>query len=138
MLVKVWNDNNYPFTDPDFYGELVTIKPHTFIMMDYDRAVDFRGKYSPPMLDGGGGFIEASFKKIRVEQPSLVEVKPTKDDLKCQACSKEFMSEKDLLNHIRAEHMQQWCEETKEDMNKAESETKRGPGRPAKKAEVIS
>jgi hypothetical protein len=137
MRVKVWNDNDYPFTDNDFYGDKVTVPAKSFIYMERDKAIDFKGKYQAPKIDGGGQFLPESFKRIRVEEVNLSsnEKKPS-DDLKCQACGKEFNSEKELLAHIRADHMNQWADETKEEMEKKEPRKRIG-GKFAKKDEEV-
>jgi hypothetical protein len=136
MQVKVWNDNVHDFNDPDFKGNPIKIPAGKYIEMDREEAVDFKGKYHAPEVDGEGVAKPESFKMIRIEEPkkgSYAETGPKKQTHKCQACGEEWLSEEQLLKHIRTEHADQWADD-KEDVEKAlkkqEEEKKRGRGRP--------
>lgn len=74
-MVKVWNDNAYPFSQ-EFKGNKITIPPKSFCEMDYEEAVEFRGLFSPVIKDTDGVPLPESYKMIRVERPAQVAVDP--------------------------------------------------------------
>lgn len=103
MQVKVWNDNDYPFTDPNFEGVSVTIPPHSFIEMEYYTAVDFKGRMSPIVVDGNMIPKKESYKMIRIEVPKDEKVKDTPEH-KCFACGKSYESQRMLALHVEENH----------------------------------
>lgn len=100
-LVKVWNDNKYPFSDT-FKGDKITIGPGEHIEMDWDDAVEFRGQFYPPEFDGSGNQKAQSFKMIRVEgkPPHYESAKWT-----CAACGQGFANKQGLDDHVDMFHL---------------------------------
>lgn len=123
MQVKVWNDNEYPFSD-EFKGDKITIPPKKFIEMEYYDAHEFRGKYSPIKVDGDGQHMPQSYKMIRIEKIGSPEV--TQLGVTCQACGKVYESQGVLDAHIDEQHL--------ESMADPEVAQKRLRGRPRKEA----
>ena len=74
-LVKVWNNNVHPFTQ-EFKSNKITIPPQAYIEMDYEEAVEFKGKFSPIITDGDGNPLPESFKMIKVERPAHTAAVP--------------------------------------------------------------
>lgn len=64
--VKVWNDNDHPFTQ-EFKGETVHIPAKKFIEMEWDEAVSFKSYPHSMKFDGMGQQLPESYKMIRVE-----------------------------------------------------------------------
>jgi hypothetical protein len=67
--VKVWNDNVHAHRE-EFKGQMVEIPAKSFIEMDYEDAVDFRGAFTPPKIKADGTHCPTGYKMIRVEQPT--------------------------------------------------------------------
>lgn len=104
MLVRVYNDNTYPFTQV-FKGDRIHIPAKKFIEMEDDEAVMFRGTYSPILVDGANNHLPESYKMIRIVYPKdYVNDKPT-DKFKCQACGKEFDTPEILDEHTFSLHL---------------------------------
>jgi len=70
-LVKVWNDNVHDHKEK-FKDQEIVIKAGGFVEMEYEDAIDFRGAYTPILLDGEGNHDPRGFKMIRVEQPDVL------------------------------------------------------------------
>lgn len=84
-LVKVWNDNVHPHSER-FRGDLVVIPAKSFVEMEWEDAIQFKGQFTPmemPRKEGAraedeedsvGGPDPRCFKMIRVEyvRPELV------------------------------------------------------------------
>ena len=104
MQVKVWNDNDHPFTDNNFKGDVVTIPPKKYVEMEYNEAHEFRGKYSPIKLGGDGQPLAQSFKMIRIEKTGPAEAAHV-SGVTCQACGKVYESQGVLDVHIDEQHL---------------------------------
>jgi len=105
-LTKVWNDNEFPY-DELFQGEKIHIPPHSFIEMDQDKAVIFKGTFKQPIMDSGVQD-PTSFKMIRLEKPAA-SLEAKEKELKqkvyvCMACNKEYQSKSTLSRHIKESH----------------------------------
>ena len=68
MLVKVWNDNIYDYSEK-FRGNLISIPAKQFIEMDEDDAHNFKVAFTFPHKDEQGRPDPRHFKKIRIEFP---------------------------------------------------------------------
>ena len=75
-LVKVWNNNVHPFTQ-EFKSRSITIPPQEYIEMDYEEAVEFKGKFSPIITDGDGNPLPESYKMLKVERPAQLAAVPS-------------------------------------------------------------
>ena len=82
MKVKVWNDNKYPHSE-SFKGQVIAIEPGGFVEMDFEDAVDFKGQFTAPRLDGNDAPDPRYFKMIRHDWPNAPVVKA--DPLVCHA-----------------------------------------------------
>ena len=108
MLVKVWNENRFPFSQ--FFRErTVTIPAGGFVEMEEDEAWDFHGSYSPVKRDGDNQPLAESFKMLRIETPP--KAAPKKPSFMCHKCSVEFPSAVALENHIDARHLDDLVDE---------------------------
>ncbi len=108
ILVRVWNDNVFPFRQL-FRDKEIYIGPKKFIEMEETEAYEFRGAYSPIIRDGDGQPTPESFKMIRIEKTDKTAHKPmvAANETVCQACGKQFPNKKELDNHIDTEHLEE-------------------------------
>ena len=110
---KVWNDNIYPYTEV-FKKKTITIAPKSYVEMEYEDAVDFRGQFTPVELDGAGVPKPTSYKMIRVEKiPETFVEKPT--EIACQACGMRQVSMEALSDHIKAHHVESMVDKDAKD-----------------------
>lgn len=115
MRAKVWNDNIYPHKEY-FKGETFIIPPQSFIEMDYDEAILFRGQFSSIRRDADGQPTKESFKMIRIEPMGSPADNATKPDPnKCQACAKTFANQGELAAHIFDVHPEAMAPESKDE-----------------------
>jgi hypothetical protein len=115
MRAKVWNDNIYPYSEK-FKGDLIKIEPNSFIEMDYDEAIMFKGTFSSIVRDADGHPKQESWKKIRVEPiGNPVDAVIKTDPNKCLACGKVLGSQAELAKHIFDEHPAMLDQESKDD-----------------------
>ena len=115
MKAKVWNDNIFPYTER-FKGDIITIPPKSFIEMDYDEAVMFRGTFSSIVRDADGAPKAESYKMIRIEpQGNPVDNVIKQDPNKCLACGKVLGSQAELAQHIFNEHPAMLDSESKDE-----------------------
>jgi len=131
MKAKVWNDNIYPYTE-NFKGDVITIEPNSFIEMDYDEAVMFRGTFSSIIRDADGQPTQQSWKKIRVEPlGNPVDNVIKSDPNKCLACGKVLGSQAELAQHIFNEHPAMLDPESRSEAveNLTKMKTSQGKGR---------
>lgn len=126
--VRVWNDNVHPYEEL-FKGEKIKIPPKSFIQMDMEEAVHFRGTMPPLLKRGDGTQDPLSYKMIRIQEGSepIVEIK--RDELTCMACSYHASSKEDLHEHEGAAHAAQVTVD-----EEAEKEVAKKRGRPPKAA----
>lgn len=107
MKVRVWNDNTHPYKET-FKGDPVFIPSKSFIMMEEDEAFQFKGTYSPIVVDSDGNHKAEGFKMIRIERNSdenVAEV-PKAPEFECMACGYQATSKADLTEHLKThEHI---------------------------------
>lgn len=122
-MVKVWNDNKYPYTE-NFRGNKVTIEAGGFVEMDYDQAVLFLGTFVPIVKGKNGLQDPRSYKMLRIDQEdrknyvlnnSLGEKEDTEKVFVCHACSKEFRTKKGLEKHIKDKHLNEMADDDARD-----------------------
>lgn len=103
-LVKVYNDNIYPYKE-NFKGENIHIPAKGFIEMEYDEAILFKGMMSPMVFDGDGNDLPQGYKMIRVEEPGQAARDAVKlrnaTEIKCFACNYEAKNQIDYLEHAK-------------------------------------
>ena len=112
MLVKVKNQNRYPFKGL-YKGSMINIDANSHISMDYDEAVQFLGTYHAPVYDKHGQQKPESYKWLIIEEGDLVKAlkdkiadkdQVEKTKFVCHACEKEFNTKNGLLAHIKKQH----------------------------------
>lgn len=129
MRAKVWNDNIYPYTER-FKGDIIKIEPKSFIEMDYDEAVLFRGTFSSIVRDADGQPKQESYKMIRIEPlGNPVDNVVKTDPNKCLACGKVLGSQAELAKHIFDEHPEMLDPESKTEAVNALNKMKTGQGK---------
>lgn len=106
-MVRVWNDNKYEYRET-FKGDKVVIPAGKFIEMQEDEAIQFKGTFSPPVLDSDGNHKPEGFKMIRLERITAEMIEEAKvNELKCLACAKELATQAQLDAHIKEAHADQ-------------------------------
>ena len=129
MKSKVWNDNIYPYSER-FKGDLIEIPPRSFIEMDYDEAIMFRGTFSSIVRDADGQAKQSSWKMIRVEPlGNPVDNVIKADPNKCQACGKVLSNQAELAQHIFNEHPEMLDPESKSEAVAALNKMKSAQGK---------
>jgi len=101
MKVKVWNDNTFDYHEK-FQDEDIIIKAKSYIEMDDDKAVLFKGTMNKMEFDGSGVPLPQSYKRIRVEglYDHLRKPTPLPQHHVCQFDGKELSSEAELNQYI--------------------------------------
>jgi hypothetical protein len=112
--VRVWNDNVYPYQET-FKGDKIYIGSKSFIEMDEESANQFRGTYSPMVLDADGNDMPQGYKMIRLE-PITGEVAPVVkvDDLQCLACKHKSATKAEYDDHVKTHSSQLFVDELAE------------------------
>lgn len=124
MQVKVWNDNDYEYTEV-FKDQTIKIPAKGCIEMEYYDAHEFKGTYKAIQRDGDNQPLPQSFKKIRVDEPKGgVDVKV--EENKCVACAYRGASPKELFDHTLAAHAHQVAPIDEEAETVAKSKKKAG------------
>lgn len=102
MKVQVWNDNTHKYKET-FKGDLIEIPAGGFIHMEEDDAHQFKGTFSPPVLDYDGNHTPAGYKMIRIvkSDQAAPEPKAEVDPLKCIVCGYKASSKADLAEHMK-------------------------------------
>jgi len=122
-MVKVWNDNKYPYNE-DFRGKKITIESGGFVEMDYDQAVLFLGTFVPIVRGKNGLQDPRSYKMLRIDHEdrknyvlnnSLGDKDDTEKVFVCNACSKEFRTKKGLEKHIKDKHLNDMADDEARD-----------------------
>ena len=109
-MVKVWNDNHFPYRET-FEDQKIVIEPKRYVLMDYEKAIKFKGTFSPIEVNAGGVQKPESYKKIRLEV--LKSTKEATEAVKyiCQSCKYLAISEEDLDTHTDEKHLDQLLDE---------------------------
>jgi hypothetical protein len=125
--VKVWNDNDYPYSEK-FKGEMINIKPKSFVEMDFNEASHFLGTFPKIMeTDAEGRIKPESYKRLRIENPNGKAPVIANQGFKCMQDGAVFQTQEQLDNYILAVHTDKMVDE---DAKKALQ--KRGPKGPRK------
>jgi hypothetical protein len=103
-LVKVWNDNKYPHVEK-YQGKDIEIAAGKYIEMDYDDALQFQGKFKPPMINGQG-HDPRGFKMIRVERPPVAKANPLMNHVTGSAAGSEDELKASMMQykHLQVKH----------------------------------
>lgn len=116
VLVRVWNDNVFPFKQK-FRDKDILIGPKKFIEMEETEAYEFKSAYSPIERDGDGQPKPESYKMIRIEKTDKTAHKPVANanEFLCQACGFHATNKKDLDAHIDENHLDQLVDKDEAD-----------------------
>jgi hypothetical protein len=100
MKVKVWNDNTYDYEEK-FREQDIKIPAKSFIEMEYDEALTFKGTFAGIKRDADNQPLPQFFKMIRLEpaSPDMGAAKP--EPLLCNSCRYLAISAKDLETHLK-------------------------------------
>jgi hypothetical protein len=103
-LVKVWNDNKHVHVEK-YQGKDIEIPAGKYIEMDYDDALQFQGKFKPPMITGQG-HDPRGFKMIRVERPPVAKASNLMNHVtgKTAASPEELKEAMDQYKHLQVKH----------------------------------
>jgi hypothetical protein len=128
--VKVWNDNVHPYSEV-FKGDKLHIPAKSFIKMDREEAIQFRGTYNSPVRDADGNDLPEGFKMIRIEPLSAEdllapEAQVKVDELVCLACAYKATNKTDLAEHTKTHAGQLVVDEDAEAELKARKKAKAG------------
>lgn len=115
-LVRVWNDNVFPFRQM-FRDKEIFIGPKKFIEMEWTEAHEFKSAFSPIVRDGDGQPTPESYKMIRVEatDKSAHREAAAPSEFTCQACGLKFVNKKELDDHIDATHIEELADKKEAD-----------------------
>jgi uncharacterized C2H2 Zn-finger protein len=105
VLVRIWNDNDFPYRETWKEKEIV-IASRKCIEMELNEAVEFLGTFTPIIRDADGQPDPRFFKRLRMEKTSKALPTIAKPiNLTCQACGIIAKNEKELSDHIDANHL---------------------------------
>jgi hypothetical protein len=123
-LVRVWNDNVFPFRQV-FKDKEIVIGAKKCVEMEETEAHEFKSAFSPIVRDADGQPTPESYKMIRVEKTDKSAHKPVvaPSEFACQACGLKFVNKKELETHIDSEHIEQLA-----DKDEADKRRKRNAG----------
>jgi hypothetical protein len=115
LKAKIWNDHTKDYSEK-FKDEMVTIPAKQFVVMEKPDADQFMGQYVPIQRDGQGK--DLSLKMLRLEVIPA-DAPQSGQSFACMACNKAMPTEKELQQHIAANHIEQMAEEeAKEEVKK--------------------
>lgn len=121
MLVKVWNDNTYPYTEK-FKGKQIDIAPKNYVEMDHNEASDFLGNNpGTARVNANGLQAPETYKMLRIEGSGPTRV----EQFKCMMDGKTFQSQEKLNEHIRINYTAQMVDTDAKDILMSKK-----PGRP--------
>lgn len=101
--VKVWNDNVHDHKE-EFKGEMIEIPSKGYVEMDYEDAVEFRGKFFSMIIRADGTHDPKGYKMIRVDKPALSNATPLVNHATGQtyATEAELKAALEEFKHLRA------------------------------------
>jgi hypothetical protein len=128
--VKLWNRNTHPYSEI-FNGKLIEIPANEYVVMDYEEANRFMGKWCPIKKDKGGTPLPSSYKMLAIDPKDKSraeaflrnesEVKAKKTFV-CHCCGEEFEKKKALIDHVKKKHMNDLADEkTREELEDEDS-----------------
>ena len=126
---RVWNKHPEGMTHREkFRGELVEIKAGSYVLMDYEDAVQFRGQFFPMKKLPTGEADPAGFKCIRLEPHDESQPAPDVKKFISHIDGREFESQALLDAYLK----ENFADQVFKDDALEEEIKKRGPGRPPK------
>lgn len=115
MMVKVLNENHYPYEE-NFRGKNIRIEPGKSIEMDHGEAVVFLGTMPPNVkVDKNGLQDPKTYKKLRIVKGGgkLPEAKVA--GFRCEKDGKVFQTEAELKQHIADNYAEDMVDEDARD-----------------------
>lgn len=123
-MVKIYNRNQYDYQEK-YRDKMVMIPSGGFIEMDYEEANRFLGKMPEFKRLKDGQQDPRSYKWLEMDKDDRRRVEmalrneadeKSKKVFVCHACKKEFEDKKELLKHVKKEHMSQLEEKAREEL----------------------
>lgn len=136
MKWRVYNMHPQGFTHTEkFRDEMISIKAGSFVLMDYEDAVLFKGQYFPTKMDAMNQQDPKTFKCIKIEaeeagsKPELIKT------YVCHVDGKEFPSKAELEAYVQAKYgeLEPFKDEALDaeiEKHASEEAPRRKPGRP--------
>jgi hypothetical protein len=119
--VKVWNRGPNEYRE-EFKGVKIKIKPGGYVEMDYYEAEQFLGTFRPIFKDKSERQDKRSYKCLEIDPDDkkkyLDQAGQQPESEKafvCHVCSKEFLTKKGLLRHIKTKHLEDMVDEEARD-----------------------
>jgi len=119
--VKVWNRGPHEYRE-EFKGEKIKIKPGGYVEMDYYEAEQFLGTFRPIFKDKSDRQDKRSYKCLEIDPDDKKRYLDHANNntgvekaFVCHMCSKEFLTKKGLLRHIKSKHAQDMVDEEARD-----------------------
>jgi len=95
---RVWNKHPEGYTHKErFKDQEIEIKANSYVVMDYEDAVQFRGQYFPMKKNAQGAPDPAGFKVIHLEPHGDVEIKK---EYICHLDGRKFPTQKALDQYL--------------------------------------
>lgn len=130
--VKVLNKNSHPYSEV-FNGKIIEIPANGHVLMDYEDANRFMGKWCPIKKDKGGTPLPSSYKMLAIDPDDRARAEAfLRNDIDtkakgqktfvCHCCGDEFEKKKALIAHIKKRHMDQLVDDkTREELEDLDS-----------------
>jgi hypothetical protein len=127
MLVRVVNDNVYPYSEK-YRGKMINIPPKGFVEMDFNEASHFLGTNpGTAEVDAGGSPKPESYKMLRIERPDQTKAAvPESKKWVCMADGREFPTQSALEAHVAENYMDDMVDEKAKEKLKAKRKSKKG------------
>lgn len=135
MLVKVWNDNTYPFSQTFKDGVTHKIGPKQAIEIEYDEAMRLLKSYNPMIPDYDNKPLPSSYKMLRIDEADLKRVrdlhqnKAKSGTYLCQACGYVAANTWELNGHVLDQHKEQLADVEAAQTQIATDDTKKPKGK---------
>lgn len=98
---EVWNNGDETYKE-SFKGDMITIPPKSFILMDLHEAVAFNGQYVAPKKNERGDLFNRkplTVKWLAPKEPGEVIAAP-----KCNICGGNFPDDAQIEEHVKKFH----------------------------------
>lgn len=134
---KVYNRHPQGLTHKErFRGDMIEIPAGSFVEMDYEDAVQFRGQYFPIVMTETQGQDPKSMKVIELVGPTGPAAQDTKERVYiCHMDGKEFSSKQALEQHLKEKYgdVERVVDETLDEAIDSEMKTEAPENSPVRK-----
>lgn len=124
MQVKIWNDNEYPFTQK-YQDRVISIQPHKFVMMEHDDAHQLLCMFSPVTMNEDGRPDDKSKKKLRIDTGHNPLPPSELPKHICHACGFKAGSASALSSHVEELHIEQLADDDARDQMREDKVAKK-------------